>query len=160
MVTMTTTHRRKIRRVMTVVAAMMIVVGVIAMHSLMVGHGPMARSGQSLGAAPHHEMPYEKMAMHESMVMTAPDPAPNLAPVPWGTALTGMTLAADHLMGAMCLAVLPPTALLIVLALLRLKSRQLIAPWEREVPQRWVALRGSPPRPNTPSLSQLCVLRA
>lgn len=160
MVMVTTTHRRKIRRMMTVVAAMMIVVGVIVMHSFMAGHGPMARPEQTLGAALHHQMPHEKMVMHESRVMAAPDPSPNLAPVLWVMALTGTIVAGDHVTAAMCLAVLPPTALLMVIALLRLKSRQLIAPSEREVPQRWVAVRGSPPRPNTPSLSQLCVLRA
>lgn len=159
MVTMTTTHRRKIRRVMTVVAAMMIVVGVIAMHSFMVGHGPMARPEQSLGAAPHHEMPHETMVMHESMVMAAGDPSPNLAPVLWATALTGTIVAGVQVTAAMCLAVLPPMALLIVLALLRRKSRQLIVHSERDVPQRWVAIRGSPPRRTTPSLSRLCVLR-
>ena len=152
--TMTTTDRRLTRRMMTVVAAMMIAAGVIATHSFIVGHGPMARPEQTSGAAPQHLMP------DETMVMTVPDPAPNLAPVLWATALTGMTLAADHDISTMCLAVLPPLALLIVLALLRLKSRQLIVPSEREVPQRWVAIRGSPPRPRTPSLSQLCVLRA
>jgi len=83
-----------------------------------------------------------------------------VARVLWVTALSGATLAADHDMSTMCLAVLPPLALLIVLALLRLKSRQLIVPSARDVPQRWVAIRGSPPRRTTPPLSQLCVLRA
>lgn len=151
--TMTTTQRL-IRRVMTVVATMMIAVGVIAMHSFTVGHGPTAPPERTSGTAPLHAKP------HEPLAMTVPDPAPKLAPALWVSALTGKTLAPDHLMGAICPAVLPPMTLLIVLALLRLKSRQLIVPSEREVPQRGVAIRGSPPRRTTPSLSQLCVLRA
>ena len=151
---MTTTYPRLLRRVLTAAVATMIVAGVIAMHSFMVGHGPMTQPEQTSGAAAQHAN------LHQTMVMAAHAPVSDPAPILLVSALTGLTSATAHQISAMCLAVLPAMALLVVLALLRQQRRQGMVPSRREVPHQWVGIRGSPPRRTTLSLSQLGVLRA
>ena len=162
---MTPTEPRLIDRVLTVVAAMMLVAGVIAMHSLMAGHMPMARPGSTSAAMPQH-----------SMVMTAHAPASGPTPIQRvaagpamvalgalaalsATGLTAQPSTTSHGMVAMCLAVLPALVLLLALALLRRCRRQIMTPPGVVMIRQPVAIRGSPPRRTTPSLSQLCILR-
>ncbi len=144
---MTPTTSRLIPRVFTLVATMMLVVGVIAMRSFMAGHTPMAHAGPITFAVPQHTT--------GSTVRTPRSPPSHPQRV---TALTAPTTPNAHGVSAVCLAVLPPLGLLLILWLLR--CRQKVAPSGRSrTLQQRVVIRGSPPRRPTPSLSQFCVLR-
>ena len=148
---MTPTQTRLIPRVVTVVATMMLVAGVVAMHSFMTGHAPMAQAGLITTAVPHHTK--------ATTVRTPPSPSQ----IQGFDVLTAPIPPSVHGVGDVCLAVLPALALLVVLSLLRLRGRHRIAPsgTGRTLQQR-VCIPFSPPRlrRTAPSLSQLCVLRA
>lgn len=156
---MTPTERPLIRRVLTVVATMIVVAGVIAMHSFMAGHAPMAEPASTPAGSPHHVM---AMTADQVVVMSAQATASargSTQRVAAVTALAGSTSTTSHPMTAMCLAVLPALALLLALVLVRMRRGQSMGPPSRGGLWQPVDIRGSPPRRTTPSLSQLCVLR-
>lgn len=150
MMAMTPTETRLIPRVLTAVATMMLVAGVISMHSFMTGHTPMAHAGPITAAVPPH-----------TMGTTVRTPLTSPSQVQRVDAFNAPTTPSAQGIVAVCLAVLPALALLVILWLPRLNVRQRTAPsGAGGTLQQRVGIRGSPPRRTTPSLSQLCVLRA
>ena len=137
---------RSLQRVLAVVAP---IVGIVAMHSLGLGHGPMA-TGHSGHTA------QSEMAATTQMVGMGVSPAPH-GTAPRVAVVTGSDDPA-HGMAAMCLAVLPLLVLLLA-RLLGFRVRALAHVVPRHGWGGFVPSNRAPPAHLRPSLLKLCILR-
>lgn len=138
-----------------VLAVLALIAGVVAMHSLGLGHGPMsmASAGHGVGSSEtHHAAPLAAGPAPAHRSETAQTCATCLVVVAAGSS------APAHGMGSMCLAVLPILLLLLV-ALLRRRTSTLTHPVRRGRLRVLLRSGRDPPAYLRPSLSKLCILR-
>ncbi len=137
------------RTILRVLAVVALIAGIVVMHSLGLGHGPMA-TGHS-----GHSGPSAMAGTTEMVGMDA-------TAAPHGLATADEVVAGStdpgHGMAAMCLAVLP--LLIILLArLLGFRVRALAHAVPRDGWGGFVPSNRAPPEHLRPSLLKLCILR-
>ncbi len=137
-----------------VLAVLALIAGVVAMHSLGLGHGPMsmASAGDVGSSETHHAAPLAAGPAPAHWSETAETCATCLVVVAAGSS------APAHGMGSMCLAVLPILLLLLV-TLLRRRASTLTHPVRRGRLRVLLRSGRDPPAYLRPSLSKLCILR-
>lgn len=146
------------RTYLRVLAVVGLIVGVIAMHSLGLGHGPMAGHPMSAGTSQTSQM----AAMDGTPAHPAPQAATSVmtevtAEVMAEAEVVAGTIPA-HGMAAMCLAVLPILVLLIA-QMLGFRVRGLGLATHLLAARRTVRGDRAPPAYRCPSLLKLCILR-